>query len=185
MIQRKLITAKDDITAFDFRYLFKNAIKGEKLSLRYYGTRLKRIKLTPELEAKTARIIDITRRLKNSLASQGVDFVASGRLKLRDGDICKQCGRRDQHLQEKGIDVGMAVDMVAASNENRTVYLVSSDTDLLPAVQKAQAAGAEVVYVGFAKALTHALTENADRVIVLREAEIVEAFERANNRPAR
>ena len=109
-----------------------------------------------------------------------MEFVVSGRLKLRDGDTCKQCGNQDQHLQEKGVDVGLAVDMVAESRGGDVVYLVSSDTDLLPAIKKAQAAGAEVVYVGFAKTLTHAFTENADRTIVLREAEIIEAFARMN-----
>ena len=182
LVPKGLIEIKDDITAFDFKYLFENALKGEELLLRYYGTNLKRIKLTPELDIKTAKIIDITRRLKNSLINQGVDFVVSGRLKLRDSDICKKCGSRDQRLQEKGVDVGIAVDMVSESRTGYTIYLVSSDTDLLPAVKKARAAGAEVVYVGFAKALTHALAENASRVVVLREAEVSEAFERATPR---
>ena len=180
LIHNGLIEVKDDITAFDFKYLFANILKGEKLSLRYYGTRLKRIRLTPELDAKTAKIIDATRQLKNFSASQGVKFITSGRLKLRDGDVCKKCGGQDQHLQEKGVDVGIAVDMITEGRKGHTIYLVSSDTDLLPAVKKAQAAGAEVVYVGFAKTLTHTLTENADRVVVLREAEILEAFKKAN-----
>lgn len=177
---KSLIEVKDDITAFDFRYLFENALKEKKLLLKYYGTRLKHIKLTPELETKTTEIINATRQLKNSLAKQGVNFITSGRLKLRDSDICKKCGSQDQRLQEKGVDVDIAVDMVSESQAGYTIYLVSSDTDLLPAVKKARAAGAEVVYVGFAKALTHALTANADRVVVLREAEIWEAFKRVN-----
>ena len=180
MASKSLIEAKDDITAFDFRYLFENTLKEKKLLLKYYGTRLKHIKSTPELETKTTEIINATRQLKNSLAKQGVNFITSGRLKLRDSDICKKCGSQDQRLQEKGVDVDIAVDMVSESQPGYTIYLVSSDTDLLPAVKKARAAGAEVVYVGFAKALTHALTANADRVVVLREAEIWEAFERVN-----
>lgn len=52
---------------------------------------------------------------------------------------------------EKGVDVQIAVDMLVAAYDNQCdrVILVSSDTDLTPAVEKAQAKGKIVEYVGF------------------------------------
>jgi uncharacterized LabA/DUF88 family protein len=54
-------------------------------------------------------------------------------------------------LHEKGVDVQIAVDMLVAAYENLCdrLYLVSSDTDLIPAITKAQEKGKTVIYVGF------------------------------------
>ena len=45
----------------------------------------------------------------------------------------------------------MAVDMLIATYENQCdrIILVSSDTDLLPAIKQAKRKGKEVEYVGF------------------------------------
>lgn len=52
---------------------------------------------------------------------------------------------------EKGVDVNIAVDMLVATYENLCdrIILVSSDTDLAPAINKAQEKGKIVEYVGF------------------------------------
>jgi uncharacterized LabA/DUF88 family protein len=65
-------------------------------------------------------------------------------------------------FHEKGVDVNIAVDMLVAAYENLadTIYLVSSDTDLLPAIQKAQEKGKSVVYVGFSHKLSTAMVAN-------------------------
>jgi len=49
--------------------------------------------------------------------------------------------------------------MLVAAYENLcdTMYLLSSDTDLLPAIQKVQIKGKRVVYVGFSHKLSNAL----------------------------
>ncbi len=62
-------------------------------------------------------------------------------------------------LHEKGVDVQIAVDMLVAAYENlcELIYLVSSDTDLIPAIQKAQEKGKTVIYVGFSHQVSKAL----------------------------
>ncbi len=57
----------------------------------------------------------------------------------------------DGVFHEKGVDVQIAVDMLVASYENLCdrIILVSSDTDLAPAIKKAQQKGKTVEYVGF------------------------------------
>lgn len=53
----------------------------------------------------------------------------------------------------------IAVDMLVAAYENQCdrIYLVSSDTDLIPAITKAQEKGKTVVYVGFSHQISRAL----------------------------
>ena len=59
--------------------------------------------------------------------------------------------KSDGVFREKGVDVQIAVDMLVAAYENDCdrIILVSSDTDLAPAIKKAQQKGKIVEYVGF------------------------------------
>lgn len=60
---------------------------------------------------------------------------------------------------EKGVDVNIAVDILVAAYENLCdrIILVSSDTDLLPAIKKAREKGKKIEYVGFAHQRSYAL----------------------------
>ncbi|HLC95592.1 MAG TPA: NYN domain-containing protein [Patescibacteria group bacterium] len=81
-------------------------------------------------------------RLFNQLASKENDFV------IERGYIM----HHDGVFYEKGVDVKLAVDVVVGAYENLydVAIIVSSDTDLIPAVQKVRMLGKEVEYVGFA-----------------------------------
>src|SRR2546427_4567029 len=70
--------------------------------------------------------------------------------------------KSDGVFHEKGVDVNIAVDMLVATYENLadTIFLVSSDTDLIPAIQKTQQKGKKDVYVGFSHKLSYALVAN-------------------------
>ena len=59
--------------------------------------------------------------------------------------------KNDGVYHEKGVDVKMAVDLVVGAYENSydTAILISSDTDLIPAIEKVRALGKSVEYVGF------------------------------------
>ena len=52
---------------------------------------------------------------------------------------------------EKGVDVQIAVDLVVGAYENLydTAMVLSSDTDLIPAMKKVLAKGKSVEYIGF------------------------------------
>jgi len=62
-------------------------------------------------------------------------------------------------FHEKGVDVNIAVDLLVASYEHlcERIYLVSSDTDLIPAITKAQEKGITVIYVAFSHHVSKAL----------------------------
>jgi len=53
---------------------------------------------------------------------------------------------------EKGVDVKIAVDMLTGAYEGNydTAILLSSDTDLIPVIQKVRVLGKAVEYIGFA-----------------------------------
>ena len=59
--------------------------------------------------------------------------------------------KSDGVYHEKGVDVHIAVDMLVAAYEDKCdrIILVSSDTDLEPAIRKSQALGKTVEYIGF------------------------------------
>lgn len=68
-------------------------------------------------------------------------------MKYSLGYLLKSEGR----FHEKGVDVHMAVDMLTAAYEESVdrFALVSSDTDLLPAIKKVQSLHKKVEYIGF------------------------------------
>jgi len=68
---------------------------------------------------------------------------------------------------EKGVDVRIAIEIVrgALKNEFEKCFLVSSDSDLLPAVFEAIKAQKTIVYVGFSDKNSQVLLKNCNRVI--------------------
>ena len=65
---------------------------------------------------------------------------------------------------EKGVDVLMAVDLLVGAYEDQydTAILVSSDTDLIPALVKVRAMKKNVEYVGFSHKPSLGLITNSD-----------------------
>ena len=70
-------------------------------------------------------------------------------------------------FHEKGVDVRIAVEIVrgALKNEYDECYLVSSDSDLLPAVFEAKKAKKKIIYVGFSDKNSQVLLKNCNRII--------------------
>ncbi|MEK7116099.1 MAG: NYN domain-containing protein [Patescibacteria group bacterium] len=67
--------------------------------------------------------------------------------------------KNDGVYHEKGVDVQIAVDLLAGAYENRydSALLVSSDTDLIPAMEKVRMMGKGVEYVGFSHQPSYAM----------------------------
>ena len=77
-------------------------------------------------------------------------------------------------IHEKGVDVNMAVDMLVAAYENLSdhIILVSSDTDLLPAIKKAREKGKTVEYVGFSHQASLAMVANCSESRLLKKEDL-------------
>jgi uncharacterized LabA/DUF88 family protein len=70
---------------------------------------------------------------------------------------------------EKGVDVKMAVEIVkgALKDEYDMCYLVSSDSDLIPAILEAKKVGKRVIYVAFKNQISSALYRNCREAIII------------------
>jgi uncharacterized LabA/DUF88 family protein len=147
---------------------------------RYYAT-------TIQLPSKASKLYQTVERMRQwnarwapYLANQGINFVRAGTLKVRDSKRCQNCGKKTAVLLEKGVDVRLAVDMMAEAGKGITLYLFSSDSDLLPAVSDARKAGATVVYVAFEPAVNNALKHAASKTIIIPNSTVVDAYKKAN-----
>lgn len=182
VIAAGLVRDKQEVSAIDIPYLLDRIFPGEQLDIRYYGVAWIRRQrdFGAEIQEKSIQFADNLRRMRACLARTGVEFRETGVLKVRDRDACKRCGATDYKFQEKGVDVGLAVDIVADSLRGQTehIVLISSDTDLIPAVKIAREVGVRITYVGFDNQITRLLSQRADSTQVIRDNEVVEAYMR-------
>jgi len=177
------INNKQDLFKLDIEGIIKNIIKSEDLHIRFYGARVRvRKDKGDDIYIKSRAFSDNSRKLKNNINKQNIEYVESGKLKLRDSDICKKCGAQDLRFQEKGVDVGMAVDMIvdSFSVDDGQIVLVSSDTDLIPAIKSIVSRGTEITYLGFSDKLTKGIVSEASKTETIRDTEIIDAFNRLN-----
>jgi len=112
---------------------------------------------------KALKMMANQHRLLTKLKKEGWD--------LFYGYLLKSGGK----YHEKGVDVKIAVDIVVGAYENLydRLILVSSDTDLLPALQVARKKDKEIEYVGFSHAPSHAMIEYATETRLLRQDNLV------------
>lgn len=75
---------------------------------------------------------------------------------------------------EKGVDVEIAVAILVAAYEDLAdrIILVSSDTDLLPAIKKAQEKGKAVEYIGFSHQPSLALIAKSSKSRLLDKTDL-------------
>ncbi len=160
LIEHGKISSKDELTKIDIRSLVENIV-GVAVEIVFYGAKVQvRRDLDDSILEKTMRFSDVARRLRNTLKNQNITFNEVGKLKVRDSDVRHNCQHRDLRMQEKG---------------------VSSDTDLLPAIRVAKAWGVKVTYIGFSDKMTRAIIARADASEVIRNQEIIDAFDVYNN----
>lgn len=82
--------------------------------------------------------------------------------------------KSDGEFREKGVDVNIAVDILVATYENLAdrIIIVSSDTDLLPAIKKAKEKGKTVEYVGFSHKVSMAMLANCSESALLKKEDL-------------
>lgn len=182
LINNQRINDKNELTKIDIVGLFSK-IFNQDIEVLFFGAKVKIVKdYGEDIFYKSQKFSDTSRKLRTYLHKSGVEFVESGKLKVRDSDDCKACGNKDYRFQEKGVDVGLAVSMVydrLVLGVDKQV-LVSSDTDLIPAVKIIRQEGGNICYVGFANRTTKALMAESDSLVIIRDQEIIDAYDRAN-----
>ena len=85
---------------------------------------------------------------------------------------------KTDNYHEKGVDVLIAVDLLIGAYENlyHIAILVSSDTDLIPAIKKVRSMKKKIEYIGFSHKPSYGLIANSDVRRLLIKDEILEYF---------
>ncbi len=120
---------------FDFGALIRELIgQDELVTARYYIGRIRQ-----DGTEKTEELFRQQQKLIARLRRAGIIY--------RFGYLLKAGGA----YHEKGVDVEMATDILVAAYEKQSdrIILISSDSDLIPAIKKAREKNQIVQYVGF------------------------------------
>jgi len=143
---------------FNFSEFSKFLAKGDKvIESRYYVGKIRQDKTK-----KTQKLFDDQQKLIGRLKKSGYKYCF--------GYLLKNNGI----YHEKGVDIQMAVDILVATYEKlcTKVLLVSSDTDLLPAIKKAKLKGLKIQYIGFSHKPSVAMVANCKESLLLTKEDL-------------
>jgi uncharacterized LabA/DUF88 family protein len=164
----------------DIHKLISKALQSEPDEISYYTTRIKQpeYEIPEKLRKKITDIQESHRRWIAELSNQGVRVVKAGLLKVRESSACVHCGKRTLVLQEKGVDVRMATEMVMAAVHDgaKTIVVMSSDADMIPALEVIRRAGTRVLYLCFEDEKNNAIEVVADHTITYNRQDIIDVF---------
>jgi uncharacterized LabA/DUF88 family protein len=143
---------------FNFTEFIKLISHSDKVvSVNYYVGGIKQDKTK-----HTGKLFNDQQKLLSQLRKHSIKYTL--------GYLMKTNGK----FHEKGVDIQMAVDMLVSSYEGQCskIIIVSSDTDLLPAIKKVKEIGKIVEYVGFSHKPSIAMVSNCSESKLLTKDEI-------------
>ncbi len=161
---RSKLNSKYSLLEFNFRKFSEWLVEPNNLiEIHYYLGVVRRKKN----DSKSEKLYADQQRLFRKLQRQNIIIIL--------GQLIKH---PDKSYHEKGVDVRLAVEMIRFARENKydIAYLVSSDTDLVAAVEEVQSIGKTVQYVGISKGQSFGLSSVANDVRLLRANEIEQFF---------
>jgi len=102
-------------------------------------------------------------RLFKELIRQNIEIILGQLIQHRDGTY-----------HEKGVDVRLAVEMIRLARQDKydIAYLLSSDTDLVPAVEEVLSFNKKVKYIGAADSQSFGLSKVTGNYLILRLEDI-------------
>ncbi len=157
-----IINIKISLLDFNF-YKFSEWLVGQNnlIEARYYIGAIKR-----RNDSKSEQLYADQQRLLAKLHNQNIPVIL--------GQLIQH---PDKTFHEKGVDVRLSVEMIRFARQDKydMAYLISSDTDIVAAVEEVKSFGKKVNYVGIAKGQSFGLTKVSDNTILLR-AEDIEQF---------
>lgn len=148
--------------------------------INYYTTRIQVPEESSSLHETVEKMRNWNAKWTPYLANQGVTIIKAGILKARTSKRCSHCQKRTEILLEKGVDVRLGVDIVALGLKDTTLYVFSSDSDIISAIKSARAHGAKVIYVAIEGSINHGLSKSTDGRIVLKKSQVIDAYKKVN-----
>lgn len=145
-------------TQFDYDRFAKFLGKDQKITYRGYYIGIVR---NHDKTLKSQKLVQSQQKLLIGLEKEG---------------FCIKKGRvvYDNKIREKGVDVQMAIDLVIGAVENLydKAVIVSSDTDLIPALRYVKSKGKIVEYVGFSDYPSFGMIKEANLRLLLQRDQI-------------
>ncbi|HVC36381.1 MAG TPA: NYN domain-containing protein [Candidatus Dormibacteraeota bacterium] len=180
LLDQKLIDSPEASFSFDLRLLLRYILGQEPEQVVYYTTRIKQptFKIPLTLSKRITNIQETSRRWIAALTNQGLDLVKAGQLKVRESSVCIHCGKKTLILQEKGVDVRLATDIVMAAVQDKVqeIAILSSDADMIPALEVVRRSGTRVSYLCFAEELNRAIAAVTDQTITYTRKQIIDVY---------
>jgi uncharacterized LabA/DUF88 family protein len=145
-------------TRFDYEEFAKFLSKGRSIASKSYYIGIVR---NHDNSPKSQNMVESQQKLLSGLENIGYQ--------IKRGKIVY-----DNKIREKGVDVQMAIDLVIGSVENiyDTAIIVSSDTDLIPAIRYVRSRGKSVEYVGFSQGPSLGMIKESDERILLSKEQV-------------
>jgi len=121
---------------FNYSKFIDSIVENTKIVSKYYCIGKIRAK---QQNKKARKMMAKQQSLVTKLQKQG--------LTIQFGYLLKS----NKQYHEKGVDIQMAVNLLkgAFKNQYDYAYLVSSDSDLIPAIKEVKLTGKKVIYIGF------------------------------------
>jgi len=159
----KRISPKTHLTCFNYRK-FCEKLVGQKQGLKIEYC-VGEIRLNPR-DKKSQQLFSGQQALFENLRKQDIIIKLGFMLNVKG------------KWTEKGVDVRIAVDILrgAFKHEYDICYIISSDSDLIPAISDAKTTKAEIIYVGFENFVSLAMKNNCSKHIFLKKEDIERSF---------
>lgn len=152
----KRLSPKTHLTKFNYRK-FCEKLVGQKnlLKIEYC---VGEIRLNPR-DKKSQQLFSGQQSLFENLRKQNIAIKLGFMLNVKG------------EWTEKGVDVRIAIDILkgAFKHEYDFCYIISSDSDLVPAVIEAKSVGKKIIYIGFENFVSLAMKNSCSKYILLKK----------------
>jgi uncharacterized LabA/DUF88 family protein len=176
LVQAGRIRENNDFFPFDFMGFCRHVMHRQDIDVTYVTTDIRHphFEIPEELRLLINEIVSSHGRWIQHLNEQGVNVVTAGKLKVKESNACTHCGKRSMILQEKGVDVRVATELLlAAQRQEPEIALGSSDSDMIPALEAARELGAHTKYVCHRDELNEHIQSIVSDVLTFDDADVM------------
>ena len=149
----KNLSPETHLTNFDYNCLVETITGSKDFKIEYCVGEIRQERNNPRSKVLYAQQQSLFYNLEKQ------------KIKVKKGFMLK----RNDEYDEKGVDVQIAIDIVkgAIKNEYDKCFVISSDTDILPAILDAKVEGKQIIYVGFENFISRAMKANCSKTILI------------------
>lgn len=149
----KRLSPRTHLTDFNYRRLIELITRNKQNKIEYCVGEIRQ----NQHSDKSFKLYANQQALFYNLTKQKID--------IKKGYMLKSA----LFYREKGVDVRIAIDILrgALKNEYDSCFVVSSDTDILPAILDAKKEGKEIIYVGFENFISQAMKANCSKTVLI------------------